>query len=134
MSKQSVLEIIDSWETHGLQNLHEISLDRIYAFPLTRNDIDIRESSILWHLDHYGISRQKLVETKDEQVKDLMVDIDLQVRELAERAWKHILETVIYYCDPDDKETVSSEFDREVDSHYYSMKEKFEKISDLLKE
>ena len=41
------------------------------------------------------ISRQKLVETKDEQVKNLMVDIDLQVRELAERAWKHILETVI---------------------------------------
>jgi len=132
MSKQSVSEIIDSWETHGLQNLHEISLDRIYAFPLTRNDIDIRESSILWHLDHYGISRQKLVETKDEQVKNLMVDIDLQVRELAERAWKHILETVIYHCDPDDIETVSSEFDREVNSHYYSMKEKFEKISKLL--
>ena len=36
MNKQSVSEIIDSWETHGLQNLHEISLDRIYAFPLTR--------------------------------------------------------------------------------------------------
>ena len=132
MSKQSVSEIIDSWETHGLQNLHEISLDRIYAFPLTRNDIDIRESSIQWHLDHYGISRQRLVETKDEQVKNLMVDIDLQVREVSERAWKHILETVIYRCDPDDIETVSSEFDREVDSHYYSMKEKFEKISELL--
>jgi len=83
MSKQSVSEIIDSWETHGLQNLHEISLDRIYAFPLTRNDLDIRESSIQWHLDHYGISRQQLVETKDEQVKELMVDIDLQVRELS---------------------------------------------------
>ena len=132
MSKQSVSEIIDSWETHGLQNLHEISLDRIYAFPLTRNDIDIRESSIQWHLDHYGIFRQRLVETKDEQVKNLMVDIDLQVRELSERAWKHILETVIYYCDPDDIETVSSEFDREVDSHYYSMKEKFETIAELL--
>ena len=101
MSKQSVSEIIDSWETHGLQNLHEISLDRIYAFPLTRNDIDIRESSIQWHLDHYGISRQQLVETKDEQVKELMVNIDLQVRELSERAWKYILETVIYQCDPD---------------------------------
>ena len=134
MSKQSVSEIIDSWETHGLQNLHEISLDRIYAFPLTRNDIDIRESSILWHLDHYGISRQKLFETKNEQVKNLMVDIDLQVCEVSERAWKHILETVIYHCDPDDIKTVSSEFDREVDSHYYSMKEKFEKISELLKE
>ena len=134
MSKQSVSEIIDSWETHGLQNLHEISLDWIYAFPLTRNDIDIRESSILWHLDHYGISRQQLVETKDEQVKELMVDIDLQVREVSERAWKHILETVIYHCDPDETELISSEFDREVDSHYYSMKEKFEKISKLLKE
>ena len=134
MSKQSVSEIIDSWETHGLQNLHEISLDRIYAFPLTRNDIDIRESSIQGHLDHYGICRQRLVETKDEQLKDLMVDIDLQVRELSERAWKHILETVIYHCDPDDIETVSSEFDREVDSHYYSMKEKFETIAELLKE
>ena len=132
MSKQSVSEIIDSWETHGLQNLHEISLDRIYAFPLTRNDIDIRESSIQWHLDHYGISRQKLVETKDEQVKDLMVDIDLQVREVSERAWKHILEIVIYHCDPDDREPAQSEFDREVDSHYYSMKEKFEKVSELL--
>ena len=132
MSKQSVSEIIDSWETHGLQNLHEISLDRIYAFPLTRNDIDIRESSIQWHLDHYGISRQRLVETKDEQVKNLMVDIDLQVRELSERAWKYILETVIYHCDPDDIEAVSSEFDREVDSHYYSMKEKFETIAELL--
>ena len=77
---------------------------------------------------------RRLVETKDEQVKNLMVDIDLQVRELSERAWKHILETVIYHCDPDDIETVSSEFDREVDSHYYSMKEKFEKISELLKE
>ena len=134
MSKQSISEIIDTWETHGLQNLHEISLDRIYAFPLTRNDIDIRESSIQWHLDHHGISRQRLVETKDEQVKNLMVDIDLQVRELSERAWKHILETVIYHCDLDDIETVSSEFDREVDSHYYSMKEKFETIADLLKE
>ena len=134
MSKQSVSEIIDSWETHGLQNLHEISLDRIYAFPLTRNDIDIRESSILWHLDHYGISRQRLVETKDEQVKDLMADIDQQVREVSERAWKHILETVIYHCDPEDREPVQSEFDREVDSHYYSIKAKFEKVSELLKE
>jgi ppGpp synthetase/RelA/SpoT-type nucleotidyltranferase len=85
-------------------------------------------------LDHHGISRQRLVETKDEQVKDLMVDIDLQVRELSERAWKYILETVIYQCDPDDSETISSEFDLEVDNHYYSMKEKFEKISELLKE
>ena len=134
MSKQSVSEIIDSWEIHGLQNLHEISLDRIYAFPLTRNDLDIRESSIQWHLDHYGISRQRLVETKDEQVKDLMVDIDLQVRALSERAWKYILETVIYHCDPDDIEAVSSVFDREVDNHYYSMKEKFETIAELLKE
>ena len=134
MSKQLISEIIDSWETHGLQNLHEISLDRIYAFPFTRNDLDIRESSIQWHLDHYGISRQQLVETKDEQVKELMVDIDLQVRELSERAWKYILETVIYQCDPDDSETISSEFDLEVDNHYYSMKEKFEKISELLKE
>ena len=134
MTKQSVSEIIDSWETHGLQNLHEISLDRVYAFPLTRNDIDIRESSILWHLDHYGISRQQLVETKEEQVKELMVDIDLQVRELSERAWKYILETVIYHCDPDDSETISLEFDREVDNHYYSMKEKFETISEILDE
>jgi len=134
MSKQSVSEIIDSWETHGLQNLHEISLDRIYAFPLARGDIDIRESSVQLHLDHYGIFRQRLVETKDKQVNDLMVDIDQQVREVSERAWKHILETVIYHCDPDDIETVSSEFDREVDSHYYSMKEKFEKVSELLKE
>ena len=134
MSKQSVSEIIDSWETHGLQNLHEISLDRIYAFPLTRNDLDIRESSIQWHLDHYGISRQKLLETNYEQVKNLMVDIDQQVREVSERAWKHILETVIYHCDPEDREPVQSEFDREVDSHYYSMKEKFETIVELLKE
>ena len=134
MSKQSVSEIIDSWETHGLQNLHEINLDRIYAFPLTRNDLDIQDNSVQWHLDHYGISRQQLVETKDEQVKDLMVDIDLQVRELSERAWKHILETVIYHCDPDDIKTVSSEFDREVDNHYESMKEKFEAISEMLKE
>ena len=109
-------------------------MDRIYAFPLTGNDLDIRESSIQWHSDHYDISRQKLVETKNEQVKNLMVDIDQQVRELSERAWKHMLETVIYHCDPDDIEAVSSEFDREVDSHYYSMKEKFEKILELLKE
>ena len=134
MSKQSVSEIIDSWETHGLHNLHEISLDRIYAFPFTRNDLDIRESSIQWHLDHYCISRQQLVETKDEQVKELMVDIDLQVREISEMAWKHIVETVIYHCDPDDSETISSEFDREVDNHYYSMKEKFETISEILGE
>ena len=134
MSKQSVSEIIDSWETHGLQNLHDFSLDRIYAFPLTRNDIDIRESSIQLHLDHHGISRQQLVETKDEQVKELMVNIDLQVRELSERAWKHIQETVIYQCDPDESETMSSEFDREVDNHYDSMKEKFETISEMLGE
>ena len=134
MSKQSVSEIIDCWETHGLQNLHEINLDRIYAFPLTRNDLDIRESSIQGHLDHYGVSRQKLLETKDEQVKNLMVNIDLQVREVSERAWQYILETVIYQCDPDESETISSEFACEVDSHYYSMKEKFEKISKLLKE
>ena len=132
MSKQSVSEIIDSWETHGLHNLHEISLDRIYAFPFTRNDLDIRESSIQWHLDHYGISRQQLVETKDEQVKELMVDIDLQVRELSERAWQYILETVIYQCDHDESEIISSEFDRDVDNHYYSMKEKFETISEML--
>ena len=43
-----------------------------------------------------------------------------------------ILETVIYSCVPDDIEAVSSEFDREVDSHYYSMKEKFETIAELL--
>ena len=43
-------------------------------------------------------------------------------------------QTVIYHCDPDDSETISSEFDREVDNHYYSMKEKFEKISEFLKE
>ena len=61
-----------------------------------------------------------------------MVDIDLQAREVSERAWKHILETVIYHCDPDETELISSEFDREVNSHYYSMKEKFEAISDLL--
>ena len=134
MSKQSISEIIDSWETHGLQNLHEISLDRIYAFPLTRNDIDIRESSVQWHLDHYGISRQRLVETKDEQVKSLMVDIEHQLRGLSERAWKHILETVIYHCDPDAIKIISSEFDREVDSHYYLMKEKFETISEILGE
>jgi hypothetical protein len=47
---------------------------------------------------------------------------------------KYILETVIYYCDPDDIEIISSEFACEVDSHYYSMKEKFEKVSELLKE
>jgi ppGpp synthetase/RelA/SpoT-type nucleotidyltranferase len=63
-----------------------------------------------------------------------MVDIELQLRELSDIAWKHILETVVYHCDPDDLETISSEFDREVDNHYYSIKEKFEKISDLLKE
>ena len=127
MSKQSVSEIIDSWETHGLQNLHEINLDRIYAFPMARGDLHIQDNSVQWHLDHFDISRQRLVETKDKQVNDLMVDIDQQVREVSERAWKHILETVIYHCDPDDIETVSSEFDREVNSHYYSMKEKFEK-------
>ena len=132
MNNQLVSEIIDNWESHGLQNLHEINLDRIYAFPLTRNDLDMRESSIQWHLDHYGISRQRLVETKDEKVKNLMADIDLQVRELAERAWKYILETVIYHCDPDDIEIISSEFACEVDSHYYSMKEKFETIAELL--
>ncbi len=104
------------------------------GLPLRRPDADIRESSIQWHLDHYGISRQQLVETKDEQVKELMVDIDLQVRELSERAWKYILETVIYQCDPDESETISSEFDREVDNHYYSMKEKFETISEILGE
>ena len=80
------------------------------------------------------VSRQKLVETKNEQVKNLMVDIDQQVREVSERAWKHILETVIYHCDPDETELISSEFDREVDSHYYSIKAKFEKVSELLKE
>ena len=134
MSKQSVSEIIDSWETHGLQNLHEISLDKIYAFPLTKDDQDPRDDSVQWHLDHFGISRQKLVETKDEHVKDLMVDIEQQLRELSEIAWKNILQTKIYWCDPEDRETLQSEFDDEVDNHYYSMKEKFEKISELLGE
>ena len=58
----------------------------------------------------------------------------LQVRAVSERAWKHILETVSYHCDPEDREPVQSEFDREVDSHYYSIKEKFETIAELLKE
>ena len=91
MNNQSASEIIDRWESHGLQNLHEINLDRIYAFPLTRNDLDIRDNSVQWHLDHYGISRQRLVETKDEQVKSLMVDIEHQIRELSERTWKRPL-------------------------------------------
>ena len=80
------------------------------------------------------VSRQKLVETKDKQVNDLMVDIDLQVRELSERAWQYILETVIYQCDRDESEIISSEFKCEVDNHYYSMKEKFETISEILDE
>ena len=42
------------------------------------------------------------------------------------------METVIYHCDPDDIEIISLEFDREVDSHYYSMKEKFDTIAELL--
>ena len=104
MSKQSVSEIIDSWETHGLQNLHEINLDRIYAFPMARGDLHIHDNSVQWHLDHHGISRQRLVETKDEQVKSLMVDIEHQLRELSERTWKHILETKIYWCDPEDRD------------------------------
>ena len=78
------------------------------------------------------VSKSATQHMPSSKVKNLMADIDLQVRELAERAWKYILETVIYHCDPDDIETVSSEFDREVNSHYYSMKEKFEKISKLL--
>ena len=44
------------------------------------------------------------------------------------------LGTVIYQCDPDKSETISSEFDRDVDNHYYSMKEKFETISEILDE
>ena len=55
MSKQSVSEIIDSWETHGLQNLHEINLDRIYAFPMARGDLHIHDNSVQWHLDHHDI-------------------------------------------------------------------------------
>jgi hypothetical protein len=130
MSKQSVSEIIDSWETHGLQNLHKINLDRIYAFPMARGDLHMQDSSVQSHLDHFGISRQKLVETKDEQVKDLMVE--LQLRELSDIAWKNILQTKIYWCDPEDREPVQSEFDNEVDTYYYSIKGKFEKISELL--
>jgi hypothetical protein len=132
MSKQSVSEIIDNWKSHGLQNLHEINLDRIYAFPMARGDLPIQDNSVQWYLDHFGISRQNLVETKDEQVKDLMVDIEQQLREMSEIAWKNIVQTKIYCCDPEDRETLQSEFDDEVDNHYYSMKEKFEKISELL--
>jgi len=51
-----------------------------------------------------------------------------------QRTWKHILETKIYWCDPEDRDPLQSEFDREVSNHYYSMKEKFEEISELLKE
>ena len=51
-----------------------------------------------------------------------------------QRTWKHILETKIYWCDPEDRDPLQSEFDREVANHYYSMKEKFEEISELLKE
>ena len=100
MSKQSVSEIIDSWETHGLQNLHEINLDRIYAFPMARGDLHIHDNSVQWHLDHHGISRQRLVETKDEQVKSLMVDIEHQLRELSERSWKRPLHNSSFYDYP----------------------------------
>jgi hypothetical protein len=93
MSKQSVSEIIDNWESHGLQNLHEINLDRIYAFPMARGDLPIQDNSVQWYLDHFGIYRQNLVETKDEQVKDLMVDIEQQLREMSEIAWKNIVQT-----------------------------------------
>ena len=132
MSTQSVSEIIDSWETHGLQNLHEINLDRIYAFPIGRDNLHIHDNGVQWYLDHFGISRQKLVGTKDEQVKSIIVEIELQLRELSEIAWKHIVQTRIYWCEPEDREPIQSEFDREVDNHYYSMKEKFEAISELL--
>ena len=44
------------------------------------------------------------METKDEQVKELMVDIDLHVRELSDRAWNYTLETKIYWCDPEDRD------------------------------
>ena len=101
---------------------------------MARGDLHIHDNSVQWHLDHHGISRQRLVETKDEQVKSLMVDIEDQLRELSERTWKHILETKIYWCDPEDRGSSQSEFDREVANHYYSMKEKFEEISELLKE
>ena len=72
------------------------------------------------------------MESKDEQVKDLIVQIEQQLRELSEIAWNNILQTKIYWCDPEDREPIQSEFDDEVDNHYYSMKEKFEKISELL--
>ena len=63
---------------------------------------------------------------------DLTVDINLQVRELSEKARKYILETVICSCDPEDSEAISSGFDSEVDNHYYSIAEMFEKILKLL--
>ena len=100
MNKQSVSEIIDSWETHGLQNLHEINLDTIYAFPMARGDLHIHDNSVQWHLDHHDISRQRLVETKDEQVKSLMVDIEHQLRELSERSWKRPLHNSSFYDYP----------------------------------
>ena len=92
----------------------------------------IFDNGVQWYLDHFGISRQKFVETKDEQVKSIIVEIELQLRELSEIAWKHIVQTRIYWCEPEDREPIQSEFDREVDNHYYSMKEKFEAISELL--
>jgi hypothetical protein len=64
MNKPSVSEIIDIWGTHGLQNLHEINLDRIYAFPPTRQDVDPQDTGIQWiyvsqWVNHFpGTSRQ----------------------------------------------------------------------------
>ena len=63
-----------------------------------------------------------------------MVDIDLHVRELSDRTWNYTLETKIYWCDPEDRDPLQSEFDREVVNHYYLIKENFEEISELVKE
>ena len=112
MSNQSVSEIIDSWETHDLQNLYEINLDRIYAFPMARGDLHIHDNSVQWHLDHHGISRQRLVETKDEQVKSLMVDIEHQLRDadwLFKRTWIQIKSNSLGDARQDVQQLVPSE-------------------------
>ena len=61
MNKQSVSEIIDSWETHGLQNLYEISLDRIYAVNAGPKLHRTPERKCTIWLDLAGVKLRQLV-------------------------------------------------------------------------
>ena len=129
---KSIKEALYNWETKGLNNLHQINLDAIYAFPLTMSPDNSNDFGVQSILDNFNISRRLLIGTQNTEVKSLVADIDQEVLELTNLLWKLIVQTKIQHCGPEDKDFLESEFHQELENCYGLIYDKFEEISELL--